>query len=577
MIAGRGPRAVRHVRVRHVAPPRAIRYCLVLLVLVATGCAGIPTSGPVRQGAQVGPGGDDQVIRVIARPPRPGLTPVQVVQGFLEASASFEDDHAVARQYLTSGARMSWDPAARVQVSAEPSVALTETAPGVVSGAATLDSTLAADGSRTVADAGTRLTPVYNLVRENGEWRIAVLDPGLVLSRSDLDRGYRQYAVYFFDPLFQVLVPDLRLVPATTTGMATYLTRLLVAGPSSWLAPAVRTAVPAGADLALQAVPVDFGNARVDLVGAPTVLDDPTADALRAQLSATLRQLPEVQAVTLLLTGQLIPASGPAAADPWSTVVSATGYGLDGRGGIVALDEFPASGPSASAGGYGAPPLRSVAVARDQRTAVGVDADGTGLWSGDLATGAAWTQRFAGADLSRPSFDRWRGAWFVDRGGVVRYLRPDGSVTRVSVSGLGPASTVLAVAVPSDATRIALTVRTGARTELMVARVEDRAENPRIAAPRRIESRLDGVSDVAWSAAAGLTVLATEGAGTRQAFTVDTGLGIVTGLGSPADPVQLAAYPGQRVLVAAGDGIVYQPTVGVWAPYARASAPTYAG
>ena len=88
----------------------------VLAGAVLAGCASIPTSGPIQQGVEVGIEGNDQVIRVIARPPQPDMTPTQIVSGFLQASASFEGDHAVARQYLTREAAASWNPSSRVDV-----------------------------------------------------------------------------------------------------------------------------------------------------------------------------------------------------------------------------------------------------------------------------------------------------------------------------------------------------------------------------------------------------------------------------------------------------------------------------
>ena len=97
---------------------------LVVSSLVVTACgnvpqaftAQVPTSGPIQQGEQVSGSNVDQFIRVIARPPRPDMTATEVVQGFLDASASFADDHAVAREYLTQPANDQWDSTSQVVV-----------------------------------------------------------------------------------------------------------------------------------------------------------------------------------------------------------------------------------------------------------------------------------------------------------------------------------------------------------------------------------------------------------------------------------------------------------------------------
>jgi hypothetical protein len=94
--------------------PAVVIAALVAPLLAA--CAVIPTSGPIQQGAEVGVETTDQVIRVIARPPQSDMTPTEIVSGFLQASASFEDDHAVAREYLTPQAAVMWDPSINVSV-----------------------------------------------------------------------------------------------------------------------------------------------------------------------------------------------------------------------------------------------------------------------------------------------------------------------------------------------------------------------------------------------------------------------------------------------------------------------------
>ena len=67
----------------------------------SSACASVPTSGPIEQGPVVDAGESTQFIRVIAAPPSQGASPADIVRGFLEANASLESDHAIARRYLT--------------------------------------------------------------------------------------------------------------------------------------------------------------------------------------------------------------------------------------------------------------------------------------------------------------------------------------------------------------------------------------------------------------------------------------------------------------------------------------------
>ena len=106
---------------------RALRRLagLAVVMVAIAGCgalpasmvARVPTSGPIEQGAQIAAQGEDQFIRVIARGPREGMTREEVVRGFLDASASFDGDHAVARQYLSAEGNRTWNPAAGVLVA----------------------------------------------------------------------------------------------------------------------------------------------------------------------------------------------------------------------------------------------------------------------------------------------------------------------------------------------------------------------------------------------------------------------------------------------------------------------------
>ena len=58
----------------------------------------------------------DDGVSVIGEPPRPGATPSQIINGFLDSSADFQNDHEVARLYLTTAASRAWRPQAGTQV-----------------------------------------------------------------------------------------------------------------------------------------------------------------------------------------------------------------------------------------------------------------------------------------------------------------------------------------------------------------------------------------------------------------------------------------------------------------------------
>jgi len=79
----------------------AVVGLLLLLPLPACGLPvpdGVQTSGPVAAER-----GEPLALKVIPPGPQPGASPEEVVNGFLVAQRSPDDDHAVARQFLAPG------------------------------------------------------------------------------------------------------------------------------------------------------------------------------------------------------------------------------------------------------------------------------------------------------------------------------------------------------------------------------------------------------------------------------------------------------------------------------------------
>ena len=283
-----------------------------LAVALLGGCASVPTSGPIRQGPPLVADDQELIYRAIPQPPLPGMTPDEVVRGFLAASSSGSDAYGVARSFLTPKAAEGWNPLASVRVYDNSGIQ-TKLATNAVSVSGILDGTIGADGGYTVAGAGERLDVSYRLAKVGTEWRIDQLPPGLVLGRGDVDREFRTFNLYFFDPAFSVLVPDPITVPVVGSGLPTTLVRALLHGPTGWLAPAVRTAFPEGTALALDSVPVDQGIAQVELSSQVLGASDRTRVALSAQLVWTLGRLPNVTGVRITVNGQplTVLGSGP--------------------------------------------------------------------------------------------------------------------------------------------------------------------------------------------------------------------------------------------------------------------------
>jgi hypothetical protein len=561
-----------------------LRMVGALAVALATlsACASIPTSGPIEQGAEVGVETSDQVIRVIARPPQPDMTPTEIVSGFLQASASFEGDHAVARKYLTAEAAASWNPSSGVDVYDGVPTIVPDGVVGVSMTATRLGS-IDGEGRYQVAPPASIITESFAMELIAGNWRIASPPPGLLLSRSDVERAFRSYEVYFLDPTFTALVPDPRYFPVDGPTPATALTRALVQGPTEWLAPAVRTGFPDGTALAVDAVPVVDGIARVDLDPQVRLADESTRRAISAQLTWTLRQAPGVRFLDLNAGGQVLSVIGipnPQPVDAWPAYDPNAMPGgkaplavFGGR--VLDLERSPPL-PVSGAVGLGSPPLDGIAVSLLADRVAGLDPEAR-LWVGAIGPGASVELALDLPGQSRPSFGRGQEPWVVGPDGVLRRIDADGRDTVVPVDGLHPKAELESVSVSRDGTRVALTVRRGPRTFIMLAIITVREEAVRVEAPVRVDNRLTTVSDVVWADDDRLVALAVEGAGTAGIYEIDLTRWQVRSLGAPAGVVRVAAAPGSPVLAATADRRIWTFSGGPWRLGPRGSSPAYPG
>ncbi len=556
------------------------RICgLIVICLSLAACSGVPTSGPIEQGPVVSVAGQDQFIRVIARPPVQGMSPEDLVRGFQEASASADGAYIVAREYLTGKAASIWNPGAGVSVYDNGGLAFATKGDEVqVQGSllGSIDST----GQYTVANPGTKLDDTYSVTKVNGEWRISSLPPGLVLGPGDIDRGFRAMDLYYFTRDFGTLVPAPITIPVSGAGMATQLVRALLAGPTSWIAPSVRTGFPEGTRLALDSVPIVDGVAQVALSSEVLAADDATRKALSAQLAWTLRQVPSVGSFRITVGGQpvAVPGQGPVQSvstwnnyNPDPAVKGAIAVSERGLVSVTAQDKLSVIGQTK-------PAIVSPAIDVGSTQVAGLSLDRRSLWTAKLGGNQTATKKYSGAELSRPSWDSTGGLWFVDRGKGLLLIRA-GVVSAVSVIGLPPGvrdADLLSVAIARDGTRAGLLIRRGTRVEPMVARIERSGDVVRVADPIRVESVLTDAIDLSWSDSGTLAVLGATGAASLQVAYIAVGTARVGSVSVPDGAVTIATAPDMETLIGAG-GSLYRSVGNTWTSVGAAVDPAYPG
>lgn len=577
----------------------AVTVAVLAAAAVVAGCSEVPTSGPVVDAGAVGPQPDEQgrYIEVIEAPPQPGMTPTELVDGFIAAMASYQPGYETAQEYLTEEAASEWDPYARVAVHYGPKPVTTQVGDSTVHVETTPRGEVGADGAFR-EDVAPSSSPDFDLQLEqvDGEWRIANPPPGILISDFSFEREYQARNVYFFDPSLEVLVPDVVYLPRTANdATATLLARKVLSGPSDWLQPAVATAFRPEAELAVNAVPVRDGVATVDLSSDAALAGPEEQERMVAQLAWTLGVLPEVEKVRVLanelplLQGDpLSPHDPPLNAYDPSVLPSGTPLYAIGETGVVSASDgelTPVPGPLGEQAG-----AREVAVDLAASRGVVISADGTTAQVASFGEDEPLDPLFTGVDLASPAWDRTGLVWAVDHGveghGIV-VTRADGTPVAVTAPDLD--GDVRRLAVSPDGVRVALVVG----DQAMVANVirDGDEATVRIEQPRPIGP--DGVAlDVAWSstspswsAADTVVILLETESGTAEASiepyhaalsgqeTLPRGGGLPAG-----DAVRVGAAAGLPVVLESGDGVLYvQRSSNAWTEIGPARNPAYPG
>ncbi|MDH6577201.1 LpqB family beta-propeller domain-containing protein [Kitasatospora sp. MAP5-34] len=521
----------------------------VLIPLLATGCAGMPTDGsPTPVDFPQGAAAQDLQVRVFPVEPHPGADPVDLLTGFLDASNADEADYGTALKYLTADARKRWHPDAGVVVLASKS----QTQPkgdGDATGITVTGSQVAQlDGKHTYRDVpDVPYQQKFTFVKETqgpdkGEWRIDQLPDGLIVDLTNFNNGYRPVHRYFFsaaDPSVhagppQVLVPDpiylrRRIDPLTAAAQA------LADGPSDWLSGAVETAfhgVRVVGPVSMSDSQVAAAKVSVADFGSQPLLCRMMAEQLFYTLAD---QQPKRQLERLDLSGTKgscsVDATHSAQLAPGALAGVDTGaqqyFQLD-NGQLMQTqgegDGKPVLGALGQPSQAGQARPADIAVRRDGGAAAVISADRRSLsvvdiGAGDKATGPLMTVHPAQSDqgLASPSWDGRQNLWVVDRDPVTpRVLMVRGrTVVAAQVDGLN-GRIVQELRISSDGTRVVLRVvdASSGASALMLGLVvhSGTVDDPQVAITglRPLAPKLSEIVSFSWADTDQLLVLGNE-------------------------------------------------------------------
>lgn len=529
----------------------------VLVAGLLAGCVSIPMSGPV-QSAPIEADRDDLGSIALPEGPQPGQDQSQILQGFIRAGRGPQNNYQIAQEFLAPG--HSWSGTERVLVT-------TSTIQPVPVDDDTLSLTITVVAE---VDAGGRYTELpspepqtlfYDFTTVDGEWRIVDPPAGSVLSRNGFSVAFGEYPLYFFDPSFRFLVPDVRWFPQGTRAVANRIVAELLAGPSPWLGSGVLlSAFPAGAT----------GTARLDSPGvdvelSAAVRSESPVSQLRMiqQLRTSLRSIPTVSESDIVITAEgLALAPAPEDTIPDSRFLVRAGEvigGLDGAVGSLGAEQVvPLAGIGTRADELGAV---AASLSRDRSALAVLGSEGV-----SLVTGSQTVLVDSRPDLLAPTIDPFAYVWSVPAGDPAG-LQATGEDGVVHPVGLPADGTVRAIELSRDGSRLLVALDTSTGPRLFVVGVLRDADLAPVALHTPFELRAPGsVRDVAWVDGERIAVLLDGDTGPSvQVLVVG---GPTRGLGSVDEGLQLVGGNGDvglRVLTADGDVLRFT-SVGNWAP-----------
>ncbi|MBF4463370.1 MULTISPECIES: GerMN domain-containing protein [unclassified Rathayibacter] len=442
---------------------------VLLLALALAGCAGIPRDGDVGVG-QPDAAPQDLQYDFLPSGPAAGASQRDILNGFIDAASSPQNNYKIAREFLASGA--AWTPGEHVTVDEGQRTATTKS-DSVLS--LSLTPVAEVDATGVYADVATTaaLTLDYGFVQEGGEWRISAPPSGVVIDRTTFGQVFSTHALYFFDPSYSYLVPDLRwFASRADSSTSTTIVTELLRGPTAWMrdSGAVVSAFPSGSALAAETVPVEAQRAVVDLNSAALGADQRQWRLMALQLNRSLANISNVTGVTLSVEQNPIEVPAEVTGLPTSPrvdtrplVLTDQGFGFLGSSGLAELgisDRVRALSPRAAVLGV--------------QKGTGSDASAVVLANAGVtvvAPGRPDLLLDARSGLVAPTVDPLGYVWSVPSSApnqLVAYAG-DGSTSFQVATAWSEIDSIASIAVSRDGTRMLALAQDGQQATVLVA------------------------------------------------------------------------------------------------------------
>lgn len=530
------------------------KLLVVLITLSLAGCTNLPTAGPVQIGGLLD-SPDDAQVQYLASGPVAGSNQQEILEGFLAAGAAAQDNHRVARLFLTDDFAADWNPLQETIVrGGSASTSATSTVSRTFSTSVTARVTRG--GFYSSEDAGASQSFEFEFEQIDGEWRIAQAPDAVFVTASTFDTVYQPFTLYFFNQTRTQFVPDVRYFPRAGDP-ATEVARAVVGGPSEYL-PHALTAFPSSTTLVSSPVEVSDGRALVDV--SRDVIEASTDDqrAMLTQMSVTLAAISGISSVALTVDRTVIPISG-------GTSPTASTEPLVNEDPLIAREGslgFVSDGVIESLGGLSDRIMDLEPTSVSYRDS-GVAAVGSA--SGVYLVGDGQVRVSSARSAVEPQIDGSNSVWWA--------TTPDATTIRVYTSGQstefpgpwGSKGSVRALEVSRDDARVAVAVDTVSGPRLYVASVgrNNKGRVESISGFHRLPIQGSTILDIAWADATNIAVITR----TASVFSVELASvgGITRSLGQPLKPHSIVGGNGiSELVLRSSDGELWKPRAGGW-------------
>lgn len=362
-----------------------------------------------------------------------------------------------------------------------------------------------ATGVYTEVASTTALSLDYGFVQEEGEWRISSPPSGVVIDRTTFEQVFSTHALYFFDPSYTYLVPDMRwFASRADSSTSTTIVTELLRGPTPWLSDsgAVVSAFPTGTSLAAETVPVEAQQAVVDLNPAALEADERQWRLMRLQLSRSLGSVSNVTGVALSVEQNPIEVPAEVSGLPISPrvdtrplVLTDDAFGFLGSAGLTETavsDRVRALSPSAVA-------LGEQRGADSEAAAAVLSVAGVSLVAPDQPD----VLLDARAGLTAPAIDPFGYVWSVPSAApnqLVAYA-PDGAGSFQVATAWSEVETLASLSVSRDGSRMLALVQDGQQASVLVAGITRSANGDPVAVgePVVLSSTLGTAVTAGWT------------------------------------------------------------------------------